>query len=267
MFRPICPTNAFNWFILNSEVHINSKQNPLFKPQGYTVPVRLILIRYKFLVIVSLLQFVCLFVCFHWEAFLPKRLIRCPICLPPPWSRWILGTYKLNVSISTIISDVSLFYYHSSYRNFFCWAFLINGSRIIFVSIFGLLIWSLLPNMWAVSLRCLIFPCSSMSIISFYPTRIDGLFFPSVYGMPSSNSHLLPNLLLFGVIQALLLWAACIASTSTVWERINVILDHIVFCQELDSADIFSGVVLLVNILYNTKQKPSVVIVMCAKMK
>ena len=44
-------------------------------------------------------------------------------------------------------------------------AFLINGSQIVFISIFGQLNRSVLSNMCAASLRCLIFQSSSLSII------------------------------------------------------------------------------------------------------
>ena len=117
---------------------------------------------------------------------------------------------------------------------FFYLTFLIIGSHIVFISILNL------PNICADSLRCLILQCSSLSLY-LHPIRADGFPFPSMYSPPYLTFQFYLLLLLFNVLLALFLLAACLAILyfiTTTRDGVHTVLGHVKFCWWFDMEEI-----------------------------
>ena len=95
-------------------------------------------------------------------------------------SKWILGSYKPNVTIclwdTTHNYHIRIFFLTLLILQlkYFFRAFSIKGSQIVLISILGLLNRSLLPNICAASLRCLILQCFPLSIDLTSPHKNTG---------------------------------------------------------------------------------------------
>ena len=98
------------------------------------------------------------------------------------------------------MASVIHFYSNFLYKQFDL-AFWIIGSQIVFISIFFLLKRSILPNICAASLSCLLFQCSSCRLFQLYPTRVNGFPFLSIFSQPLLTFFISPRTITFRRIQ------------------------------------------------------------------